>query len=425
MGAGAHLEDATVSVEAGGAASVALRVRNTGQVVDQFTFEVLGVAAGWTSAEPPSISLFPNAEEATSLWFRPPRSPSLPAGEVPFGIRVLSREDPAGSVVEEGVVEVGAFRQTTAELTPRNSRALASGSHELAVDNRGNVSIEVTMTGGDPDQLLRVRPRPATMVVVPGAAGFSRIRARGRGLFLSGPPRSFPFQVQVAPAGEAPIALDASFVQVPLFGRWLRRVAMAVGLGAAALVALWFLAAKPAVESTAKDSVATPLAQQSAAIAQLQKEVPQSASGTGAGATAGSPGGQAAAGAAAGASSGTGSSGPGATGAAGSTGNAAGAGGAAVAHRLDHDHAQYQVTSGGTLAITDVVFQNPGSQHGTVQLVVDGNTLLEENLDNFRDEDFHVVTAVVARKSVQMSVQCPGSGCSGAAILLVGTEKGG
>ena len=71
-----------------------------------------------------------------------------------------------------------------------------------------------------------------------------------------------------------------------------------------------------------------------------------------------------------------------------------------------------------------MVFQNPGGEHGTVQLQRDGTTLLVENLDNFRDLDYHFVTPITATANqvVQMSVQCQG-GCSGVGIYLNGSLK--
>ena len=62
MGATASLATKSVRVEPGAGASLEIRVRNTGQVVDQFSLDILGDAAPWTTVEPPSLSLFPGAE---------------------------------------------------------------------------------------------------------------------------------------------------------------------------------------------------------------------------------------------------------------------------------------------------------------------------------------------------------------------------
>jgi hypothetical protein len=173
-------------------------------------------------------------------------------------------------------------------------------------------------------------------------------------------------------------------------------------------VLLWFLALKPSVQSAAREAVATPLAQQSSAIAALQKQG-ASVSGGADGQTP-KPGG-----------GGTPTPAP-ATG-----GGASGGGGQSFARRLDQSgggHNQYRVPAGTTVSITDVVFQNPGGDHGTVQLQRDGTTLLVENLDNFRDLDYHFVSPITAsgNQTIQMTVQCP-NGCAGAGIYVNGTER--
>src|SRR6266700_872687 len=397
MGASASLEERAVAVEPGSEAGVRIRVRNTGQVVDQFALQVLGNASAWATVEPPTVSLFPDREETATVWFRPPRLPGVPAGEVPFGVRVTSREDPEGAFVEEGVVRVGAFRQTTADLVPRNSRGSRSASHDVAVDNRGNVPVAVSVKGSDPDGALTFRVRPASLVIAPGRAGLARVLVTAAQTFLQGPPRSPPFQLQVQPDGEPAIPLDGSMVQGPLAGRWLRLAAAGAVLGVAALAALWFLVVKPGVESAARDAVAAPMAQQSAAIAQLQKQQPAGGGGGGGGQPTPAPSGG------------------------GQPGGGGGAG-TSFARRLDQSGGgrnQYKVPSGTTQPMTDIVFQNPNGEHGTVQLQRDGTTLMVENLDNFRDLDFHLVTPISAtgNQTVQLAVQCP-SGCGGAGVFL-------
>src|SRR5688500_2366142 len=138
MGALAHLETRSVPIAPGSQATVAIRIRNTGSVVDQFTVQVLGDATPWALVVPPTLSLFPGAEETAQVTFSPPRSPEVPAGPMPFGLRVVSKEDPAGSVVEEGSLELAPFSDLFAELAPRTSRGSRSATHDLAIDNRGN-----------------------------------------------------------------------------------------------------------------------------------------------------------------------------------------------------------------------------------------------------------------------------------------------
>ena len=403
MGASATLQERLIAVEAGAEATVQIRVRNTGEVVDQFALQVLGAAADWTTVEPPVLSLFPGRDDSATIRFRPPRSSSVAAGDVPFGVRVVSHEDPQGGAVEEGTLRVGPFRQTAAELIPRNSRGSRTGSHELAIDNHGNVPVHVSVRGSDPDSALSFAFRPPSQVVGPGGAGFVRVRVTARRTFLSGQPRAHPFQLVVAPEGDAIIPVDGSLIQGPVVGRVVRNVAIVAVLAVAAGALLWFFALKPSVQSAARQAVASPLAQQSAAIAALQKQ----AAGAG-GAT--KPGG------------GTATPAP----APPSNGGAAGAG-TGFARRLDQSgggHSQYKVPAGTTLEITDIVFQNPAAEHGTVQLQRDGTTLLVENLDNYRDLDYHFVTPITvsAGQTLQMSVQCP-TACANAGVYFDGVER--
>jgi hypothetical protein len=403
MGANATLQERAVAVDPGSEATASLRVRNTGQVVDQFTFQVLGDAAGWTVVEPATLSLFPGAEEVTSVRFQPPRSSSVPAGSVPFGIRVSSHEDPQASVVEEGSLSVGGFQQTAAELAPVNSRGSRSGNHELAIDNHGNVPIEVFVRGSDPSNAMSVRARPADLVIHAGNAGFARVRVTARRLFLTGVPRSLPFQLLITPSGgESPIPLSGSLTQGPLISRLTRNIALGALAALVAAALLWFLALKPAIQSTARDAVAAPLAQQSAAIKALQSP----------------PGGSGSQGA---------NPSPGPSGSGGSPGGGSAGAGQSFARRLDAGSSRYTVPAGATLSITDIVFQNPNGEHGTVSLQRQGTTLLSENLDNFRDLDYHFVTPITVggNQTVQMAVSCPNPGCPNAAIYLNGSEKPG
>jgi hypoxanthine phosphoribosyltransferase len=115
---------------------------------------VLGDAAAWSTVEPASLSLFPDAEENVLVWFRPPRSAEVPAGQVPFAVRVLSHEDQEGSVVQEGLLEISHFVDAFAELSPRTSRGRRAAWHDLSFNNRGNSRVESKVTAADPDKLL-------------------------------------------------------------------------------------------------------------------------------------------------------------------------------------------------------------------------------------------------------------------------------
>src|SRR5207245_10033118 len=61
-----------------------------------------------------------------------------------------------------------------------------------------------------------------------------------------------------------------------------------------------------------------------------------------------------------------------------------------------------------TLQITDVVFQNPKGNTGTLQLKRSGKPLMVIGLENFRDLDYHFVSPVIFMAGVerQLKVDC-------------------
>ena len=251
MGAIAKLDARELAVEPGSQATVGITVRNKGTVVDQLTLEVLGAPAAWSSVEPPSVSLLPDADASASIVFRPPRSSSVPAGPMPFGIRVASQEDPEGSVVEEGLLQIKPFSDAAAELLPRTARGSRGARHELAVDNRGNTRLNATLTGVDPDQNVSLRITPPAVVADAGHAALARVAVKARRRFWRGQPKTRPFRIQVESPDQAPIWVDGALLQEPVIPPWLPRALAMLALALVAAVAGWILLLQPAVETAA------------------------------------------------------------------------------------------------------------------------------------------------------------------------------
>ena len=197
MGASAKLDHDHLLVDPGGEVRGQITVRNTGTVVDQFGLEVLGDAAGWATIEPASLSLFPGAEGMATFAIRPPRLWSTRPGSVALGLRAASKEDPAGSVVEEAMLEIGTFSEASAEVSPRTSHGRFGAIHEIAVDNRGNVPVEAAVAGSDEDRQLKFETVPPSTIVESGSVGITRLRVRPNKRFWRGPARTRRFQVAV------------------------------------------------------------------------------------------------------------------------------------------------------------------------------------------------------------------------------------
>ncbi|MDQ6709957.1 MAG: hypothetical protein M3Z11_05305 [Candidatus Dormibacteraeota bacterium] len=392
MGATATLASRAATVQPGSEATAEIRVRNSGTVVDQFTLEVLGDAAAWTIVEPSVIPLFPGAEAVAKIRFKPPKSPSVPAKAIPYAVRIKSREDSKASMVEEGIVEVGPFYDTFAELIPRTAKGSSRARAQLALDNKGNVPINARLTAADPDRKLNFAISPQALIAEPGTASFAAIRLTPRQRFFTGPAKSNPYKVLVHQDGLPTISVDGTMLQEGLLPGWL--LPALIGLAALVLIGLilWFTIFRQAITSAATAAVApqAQAAQSSAAKAQ------QAANNAAVKAPA--------------------------TGGAGLAAGANPFSGDPWADRLVGTSSIVVPDSGG-LSVTDVVFENPNGRSGSLQLLRYNaktnttQTLLNLRLENFRDLDFHFISPLIFKPGDKLQLACgsdpvpDGSGC--------------
>ena len=420
MAATATLANKSVTVAPGGEAVCEVRVRNSGTIVDQFTLEVLGDAAAWSLVEPAVIPLFPGAEAVARVRFKPPKSSSVRAGSIPFAVRVKSREDARASLVEEGTVEVGAFNDTFAELIPRTAKGRARARAQLALDNRGNVKINARLTAADPDRKLNFAITPPALTAEAGTASFASVRLSPRQRFLTGPPKISPYKVLVHQDGLPTITVDGSMQQEGLIPPWAIPAAIAAVALVLVGVILWITLLHPALYSTAQKAAENSAAVQQAnansqrALAAAQA-AQQKTGGGGGGVSGPNPvGGQAWTSRLAADNSKGGTTSP---------------SGAAEASVL--------VPDGGGLAVTDLVFENPSGNSGTLYLirrVPDPNDssksidqfLFSIRLENFRDLDFHFVAPPVFDQKQKMVLRCdpaPGNSLCNASVTYSGYFK--
>jgi hypothetical protein len=450
MGASATIQPGPLTVEPGREQSIWIQVRNRGETVDNYVFEILGEPAKWVSVEPEALPLFPGAEGELKLTFRPPRLPSTAAGIVPFGIKISSKENPDDSTVEESSLEIAAFSDTAAELTPRTSHGRLSAKHDLAFDNRGNTTVNTDIEGWDADDLLTFSFKPPSLVAEPGSATFTKVRAKPKKRFLRGAPKTLPFQVRVQPEdGEARV-VDGAVLQEALIPKWVLPAVLAL----AALAALWALLLKPQIESTAKDAVKDPIAAQQKQIDAATKQAntasqqataaSQQAAAAQTQAAQASTQAQQASQAAGGASqqAGTATKQAGtATKQAGtatqqatkagdaaanatSAANAAQATAQATAQNGEPTDGRLQADCGSncqptltvpadakSISITDLILQNPAGDSGKLTLLRGTDVVLTEQLDNFRDLDFHFIAPLVLTTGQQLvlKVACANS----------------
>jgi hypothetical protein len=386
----AVLAEDSLSVEPGGSVVTQLRVRNTGEIVDRVSFEALGTAGPWATFDPPALSLFPDAEGTTQVLFSPPRTPSTRAGNVPFGVRVLSQEDPAGSAVAEGDLLVGRYTDAIAELVPRTTRGRTVARHQLTVTNHGNGPLQARLVGVDPDRRVRFVFAPPEVTSRPGGATMAAVEVRPRRRFLRGPSVTHAYRVRLDSIDQPPIEVDGAFLQEALLPKWIPRALLAL----AALAIAWLVFLRPSVQSAAKVAVADEV-QQAAQLAASQAVAPALAAADQRIANVEKAAGLA-------------------------PGGGVAIGGATTTTvppppfdlRLEatakEQTPKFKVAKDRILSVTDVLLQNPAGDTGRVSIQRGDQVLFQLALESFRDLDFHFVTPLLfpAESELRFKVDC-------------------
>ncbi|MGB3438916.1 MAG: hypothetical protein WBA97_09215 [Actinophytocola sp.] len=423
MGATTSLANRQLSVTPGQAVEATVLVRNNGTLVDQFTLDIVGDSREWVEVTPHVMNLMPGQDGEATVRFAPPRDSSVPAGPVPFGVRVLSREDPPNSSVAEGSVDVEPFMDLQLELSPKSSRCRTKAVHEVVVENSGNYPIPVEVVTNDPEEQLRLSLDHSTLTVQPGTSAFLKLKAKPYDRFLRGADKRLPFGVTAIAPDQPPVNMDGTVVQQQLLPKWLLPAAVAVLAAAVVLAVLWFTLVKPTVQTAAREAGKSAaekvqaeledkveLAERRAVAAEEQaaaadKKVDEMAAG------GGPP-------------EGTGGGGRGAT---TDDDGVDISGGSAVDFRITTDadaqadpaeFESFKVPAGvivpeKTLVLTDIILQNPRGDSGTLAIKRGDNVLYATGLQNFRDMDFHFLEPWTFSPdqplTVEVSCQLPGA----------------
>jgi hypothetical protein len=262
----------TVSVEPGGQASVTVRVRNLSSIVEGFRLDVLGEASGWARILPDHVQVLPQGEAMATVLFNPPSGVNTRAGQVPFGVRVVSQVDAGASAVAEGDLQVGNVSLNQAKITPVTSRGRFSARHRVEFANWGNTPVRLRLEAADPDDALGFLVAPEILDLPLGVSRSARVKVRARKPFFRGTPLRRTFRVvgrpleagrfdpapgpSPQPYGYDPTqpAVDGAFEQKAIVGRGL--VPLLV-LAVVAAGAIGYLTSRPE-KNPADESVAPP-----------------------------------------------------------------------------------------------------------------------------------------------------------------------
>ncbi|MEU6069950.1 ricin-type beta-trefoil lectin domain protein [Streptomyces sp. NPDC047082] len=249
------LEPASATVDPGGSARVRLRLRNTGDVVDEYRFEAVGPVAPWTSVEPRSLRLYPGTTGTVELTFAPPRSSDAVAGPNPYAVRITPTEHPEATTVPEGNLTITPFTEVRAELVPPTVKGRFRGRPRLAVDNLGNTRLTASVGGSDSGDQLSYEIRPGSVQIEPGRAAFVKATLKPRRIIWFGGKEQRPYTLSVLRSGADPLPVEGTYLQRGFLPRWLATFFGVLTALAVTFVMLW-IAYKPNVNSGATEKVA-------------------------------------------------------------------------------------------------------------------------------------------------------------------------
>ncbi|MFC9804869.1 RICIN domain-containing protein [Streptomyces griseoaurantiacus] len=246
------LEPASATVDPGGSTRVRLRLRNTGDLVDEYRFEPVGDTAPWAVVEPATLRLYPGTTGTVDLTFAPPRTPDATAGPHPYAVRITPTEHPEATTVPEGVLTLTPFTEVRAELVPPTVRGRFRGRPRLAVDNLGNTEVTASLGGHDNGDQLSYVLEPANVRIAPGRAAFVKATLKPRHLIWFGARQERRYTLDVVRSGTAPLPVEGTYVQRGLLPRWLATCFGAFLALALTFTMLW-LSYKPSVGTKATE----------------------------------------------------------------------------------------------------------------------------------------------------------------------------
>ncbi|MFC5958514.1 hydrolase [Streptomyces pratens] len=246
------LEPASTTVDPGGSTTVRLRLRNTGDVVEEYRFEAVGSLAPWAVVEPRSLRLYPGTTGTVDLTFAPPRTSEAAAGPHPYAVRITPTEHPEATTVPEGNLTITPFTEVRAELVPPTVKGRLRGHPKLAVDNLGNTRVTASLSGSDNGDQLSYDIHPSNVQIEPGRAAFVKTTLKPRQIIWFGSAEHRPYTLTVQRSGVTPLDVEGTYVQRGFLPRWLAVFLSVFMALAIAFVMLW-ITYKPEVRSVATE----------------------------------------------------------------------------------------------------------------------------------------------------------------------------
>ncbi len=259
MAAQAWFSRDDIEVVPGTSAVFQLTIVNLGDTTETFSLAPVGLAAGWTTIRPGSVTLFGGSQEVVDIEVHPPLLPSTTAGPTALTVRIVPQSDPDDVGSSETTLQVGPTFTRRLHMLQPALRARRTAVYEMMLENQGNTQASCRLHLLDPTGRVDGDFDPPAAGVEPGASSLIRLKVHANRLLWNRRSRTVQFTIDAdqpgCPTASAPVTfVQASMIPDRLFGRLLAVLATIVALGI-----VWFGMVKPAIRDAADDAVAEQL----------------------------------------------------------------------------------------------------------------------------------------------------------------------
>jgi hypothetical protein len=255
MAAQAWFSRGDIEVVPGTSAVFQLTIVNLGDTTESFSLAPVGLAAGWTTIQPGSVTLFGGSQEVVDVEVHPPLLPSTTAGPTALSVRIVPQSDPDDVGSSETTLQVGATYTRRLHMLQPALRARRTAIYEMMLENQGNTQASCRLHLLDPTARVDGDFDPPAVGVEPGASSLVRLKLHANRLQWERRSRTVQFTIDAdqpgCPTASAPVTfVQASMVPERLFSRLVALLATAAALGL-----VWVGVIRPAIRRAADDAV--------------------------------------------------------------------------------------------------------------------------------------------------------------------------
>ena len=215
MAAQAWFSRSDIEVVPGTSAVFQLTIVNLGDTTESFSLAPVGLAAGWTTIRPGSVTLFGGSQEVVDVEVHPPLLPSTTAGPTALTVRIVPQSDPDDVGSSETTLQVGPTYTRRLHMLQPALRARRTAVYEMMLENQGNTQASCRLHLLDPTGRVDGDFDPPAAGVEPGASSLIRLKVHATRLQWERRSRTVQFTIDAdqpgCPDGQRPCHVRPGF----------------------------------------------------------------------------------------------------------------------------------------------------------------------------------------------------------------------